>query len=135
MERLLLYAYQDVILDEPGTDCGTSRYVTVELTKDNVADWMYCYIIEGSKLVELTSQNMNKYIGKKVKFRFSSLCENKNGKICNICAGNLDYRRGQKNAGITTTYVASTMKNISMKSFHDSVAKTVTMDIRKAFGI
>lgn len=135
LERLLLYAYQDVILDEPGTDCGTSRHVTVELTKDNVADWIYCYIIEGSKLVELTSQNMNKYIGKKVKFRFSSLCENKNGKICNICAGNLDYRRGQKNAGITTTYVASTMKNISMKSFHDSVAKTVTMDIRKAFGV
>ena len=77
MERLLLYAYQDVTLDEPGTDCGTKRYVTVNLTNDNVADWMYCYIIDGDKLVELTSDNMNKYIGKKVKVRFSSLCENK----------------------------------------------------------
>ena len=135
LERLFLYAYQDVVLDEPGTDCGTKRYVTVNLDKKNVSDWMYCYIIDGNKLVELTSENMNKYIGKKVKIRFSSLCENKNGKICNICAGNLDYRRGQKNTGITTTFVASTMKNKSMKSFHDSVARMTTMDINKAFGI
>lgn len=135
LERLLLYAYQDVTLDEPGTDCGTKRYVTINLTNDNVADWMYCYIIDGDKLIELTSENMNKYIRKKVKVRFSSLCENKNGKICNICAGNLDYRRGLRNSGITTTFVASTMKNISMKSFHDSVARTTVMDIRKAFGV
>ena len=135
LERLFLYAYQDVMLDEPGSDCGTKRYITVNLTKDNVSDWMYCYIIEGDKLVELTSENMNKYIGKKIKVRFSSLCENKNGKICNKCAGNLDYRRGLNNTGITTTFVASTMKNISMKSFHDSVARTTVMDIRKAFGV
>ena len=67
--------------------------------------------------------------------RFSSLCENKNGKICNKCMGNSEYRRGEYNPGIATTSIASTMKNISMKSFHDSVAKMTTMDIRKAFGV
>lgn len=135
LETLFLYAYQDIMLDEPGSDCGTKRYIKVNLTKKNISDWMYCYVIEGDKLVEITSKNMNKYIGKTVKMRFSSLCESKNGKICNKCMGNSEYRREEYNPGIATTSIASTMKNISMKSFHDSVAKMTTMDIRKAFSV
>ena len=117
LEKLFLYGYQHVTLDEPGSDCGTSRYIKVKLDSNNIDLYMYCYIIEGSRLVEITSKNMDKYIGKTVKMRFASLCENKNGKICNKCAGNLEYRRGETNIGIASTKVASTLKNISMKAF------------------
>ena len=134
LEKLFLYSYQHVRMDEPGSDCGTKRYKTVTLTSKNIKNWMYSFMIEGSKLVELTSKNADKYIGKTVKFRFSSLCEDKNpGCICNMCGGNLPYRRGVLNVGIETTQIASTLKNKSMKSFHDSVEKMHVMDINKAF--
>lgn len=134
LEKLFLYGYQHVRMDEPGSDCGTKRYKTITLTKKNINSWMYSYMIEGSKLVELTSKNKDRYIGKTVKFRFSSLCEDKKpGCICNMCGGNLPYRRGVLNVGIETTQVASTLKNKSMKSFHDSVQTTHVMDLMRAF--
>lgn len=133
LEKLFLYSYQHIYLDEPGSDCGTTKHIKVHLTEKNLSDWMYSYIIEGSRLVELNSKNSSKYVGKTVKMRFSSLCESKTG-ICNKCMGNLEYMREERNCGIALTKVASTMKNISMKAFHDSVSKYVTMDINKAFG-
>jgi hypothetical protein len=133
LEKLLLSACQHIVLDEPGSDCGTKRCVTVHLTEANVSDWMYSYISEGSRLIELTSQNKDKYIGKTVKFRYSSLCENEH--ICNKCAGNLYYRLGIKNVGSTMPQIGSTLKNIAMKAFHDSVPVLTEMDPMKAFGI
>ena len=133
LEKLFLYAYQHIKLDPPGSDCGTKRTITVDITKDNIGQWMYSYVVQGSKLVEITSDNMKQFIGKRVKIRFSALCESKTG-ICNHCFGNLPYRRGDLNVGISSTIVPSTMKNVSMKSFHDSVQKTTIIDVNKAFG-
>lgn len=133
LEKIFLYAYQHIKLDPEGSDCGTKRFITVKLDENNIEDWMYSYIIQGDKLVEITSENMNKFIGKTVKIRFSALCESKTG-ICNHCFGNLPYRRGDLNVGISSTIIPSTMKNVSMKSFHDSVQRTTPVDINRAFG-
>jgi hypothetical protein len=133
LEKLLLSAYQHVVLDEAGSDCGTKRTVTVTLTGSNVNAWMYSYIVDGGRLIELTSKNKDKYIGRTVKFRFSSMCESPN--ICNKCAGNLYYRLGIRNVGSTTPQVASKLKNIAMKAFHDSVPVLSEMDPMKAFGL
>lgn len=133
-EKLFLSAYQHIVLEPQGSDCGTKRTLKVLLTKDIADLFMYSYIVEGTKFVELTSDNLSKYIGKEVKFRFSSLCESKKG-ICSKCAGNFFYRIGVKNVGMSTPIVASKLKNLSMKSFHDSSLSFVEMDPMKAFGI
>lgn len=133
LEKLFLMAFQHLVADPPGSDCGTKRYLTVLLTESNISEYMYNYIIEGQKLVELTSENKNKYIGKIVKIRFSSLCESKTG-ICSKCLGNLLYRRSNdRNIGVILTKIPSTMKNISMKAFHDSTQKFREMDLSKVF--
>ena len=90
LEKLFLSAYQHVVLDKAGSDCGTKRYITVDFNEEDMQDYMYSYIVEGSSLIELTSKNADKYNGKIVKMRFSSLCESKG--LCNACAGNLYYR-------------------------------------------
>lgn len=131
-EKLFLRAFQHLTLDPPGSDCGTKRYIEVILTESNINEWMYSYIIEGSKLIELTSQNKSKYIGKKVKVRFSALCESKTG-ICNKCMGNLYYRLNKTNVGTSLTQIPSVQKNISMKSFHDSTQSLYDMDLEKIF--
>lgn len=131
-EKLFLRAFQHLTLDPPGSDCGTKRYIEVVLTESNINEWMYSYIIEGSKLIELTSQNKSKYIGKKVKVRFSALCESKTG-ICNKCMGNLYYRLNKTNVGTSLTQIPSVQKNILMKSFHDSTQSLYDMDLEKIF--
>lgn len=131
-EKLYLRSFQHLVLLPEGTDCHTNRTITVHITKDNVRYIMYSYIKEGNNLIELTSQNMNKYIGQTVKIRFASMCESKNG-ICSKCIGNLFYRLGIKNVGLTVPQVASKLKNISMKAFHDDQVGIIEIDADNIF--
>lgn len=136
LEKLFLSAFQHVTLDEKGSDCKTNRTITVTLDKTYLPLMMYSYIVEGSRLIRLDSTNMDKYKGKTVKMRFSSLCANKskNGCICNKCIGDLYYLLEVKNIGTATPQLASCIKNINMKAFHDSTEKYTAMNIMEAFG-
>ena len=93
--------------------------------------WMYNYIVEGSKLVELTYEMRSKYIGKTVRMRYSSRCESE--QICNKCAGNMFYRLGLTNVGTATPQIASRLKVISLKAFHDSQVRLYDIDVADAF--
>ena len=93
---------------------------------------MYLNIVEESKLVRLDYTTMDKYKGKTVKMRFSSLCEHE--KICNKCAGDLYYLLNTPNIGTATPQLASAVKNIMMKAFHDSTEKFTQMNAMEAFG-
>jgi hypothetical protein len=118
-------------------DCHTKKYKTVELTEKNIDIWMYSNIIEGNQLVELNPSNMNKYIGKTLKFRFSGFCECDHG-ICEACAGSLFRKLNLKNVGVVSYKLCSDLKNLAMKNFHDSVVRSSAMQdygYRKIFGL
>lgn len=132
-EKLFLYAFQHIVLLEPGSDCGTTRHIEVNITEKNIGELMYSYVIKpNGELEEITSENKNKFVGKKVKLRFSSMCEAKDG-ICNKCAGNLFYRLGIRNIGASTPQIPSRLKVLSMKLFHDDQLTFAEMDPMKAF--
>lgn len=133
-EKLFLSAFQHVKLDKEGSDCGTKRTITITLTDYNISVFMYSYIVEGSKLVELNSTNKDKYLGKTVKMRFSALCESKTG-YCNKCVGNLFYKLGTTNIGTATPAIPAKLKLISMKAFHDSQYKLTEIDPMEAFSL
>ena len=132
-EKLFLQSLQHVILKDPGSDCGTKRHIEMDVTEKNIGSIMYCYVINNDgSLTEITSENKNKFIGKKVKLRFSSMCEAKDG-ICNACAGNLFYRLGIRNVGAATPQIPSRLKVLSMKLFHDDQLNFTEMDPMAAF--
>ena len=131
-EKLLLVAYQHLTIT--AQDCHTKRTVEITLTDDNIGANKYNFIVDNGKLVELTSENIPKYLGKKVKMRFSSLCEQKNG-LCQVCAGDLFKGLGVVNIGTSLPQVASKLKNISMKSFHDSQVVRTKINYMEAFGL
>lgn len=133
-EKLMLPAYQHIKIGKKGSDCGTKRTIKVKLDDSNIGDYMYSYIKEGGKLIELNSQNRSKYLGKEVQLRFSSLCEAKDGIICNVCAGDLFHKLGIENIGSAMPQIGSRLKNIAMKAFHDSQVVMTEMDPDKAFG-
>ena len=132
--KLLTSGYQHIQIGPKGSDCHTDRYLTVTLDKSNINLWMYSNMIEGDKLVELTSKNKDKYIGKTVKFRFSSMCKSKEY-ICNACAGNLFNRLNITNIGMAESQVAERLKAAMLKMFHNSEIQTSELDINKAFGL
>lgn len=134
-EKLMVAACQNVNLLEPGTDCGTKHTIKVHLTKKNLNMIMYSYIVEkDGSLVELTTDNRDKYMDKDINIRFSSMCRAKDG-ICSICGGNAFYRQGLRNIGVRTAEIPSKIKNIFMKSFHDAQIRLFEMDPMEAFGM
>lgn len=134
-EKLMTSAYNTVIMDEPGSDCGSKMGIEVVLTKKNKSSFMYSYMIKNDgSLEELTTENVDKYIGKKIKFRYAGFCKSKTG-ICNCCGGNFFLRRGNKNVGLAVAQIPTVLKLRSMKSFHDSTISTTEIDPMKAFGV
>ena len=133
-EKKITNATQHIKVGKKGSDCGTDKYITVELTKSNINDWMYHFVIGNNGLLtEITTDTMNNFIGKKVKLRFSSLCKMDNGYICEKCASSLYRRIGIENMGLGCMIMASSIKNTAMKAFHDSTTNLVTLDVDKIF--
>lgn len=132
-EKLFIAAYNHLILDPPGSDCGTKNHIRVFLTDKNIDDYMYCYAINSNGSLELIdSKSRSKFLNKYVNLRFASMCESKTG-ICNKCAGELFYKIDNPRVGLVLSSIPDTMKLRSMKGFHDSTIHTVPFDAMKAF--
>lgn len=127
MTKKMFAGMQSLVLDEKGTDCGSEKYVEFTITDKNKKLFLYRYILDGNKLVLLDDKNIKSYINKKVKMRSPMGC--KSDKICNICAGELYYKLGIKNIGLTTTKVTSTLLQKALKKFHDVSVKLYTVDV------
>ena len=133
VEKQFTNATQHLKVLPKGSDCKTNHYIEVSLNKSNIKDWYYSYIIGTSgNLIELTPEVASKYIDKKVKMRFSSLCHSKTG-ICEACAGTMFRHIGITNIGMASMIMASSIKNANMKKFHDSSIKLVHLDANKLF--
>lgn len=124
LEKQFTNATQHIKVLPKGSDCGTKRHITVTLTEKNIKDWIYCFVIQGDKLIEITTDNEKQFIGKTVKMRFSAMCEyKKDGCICEKCMGTLYNRIGITNVGLGSMIMMSSLKNTAMKAFHDSTLK------------
>ena len=88
---------QTEVLDEPGSDCGTVKTLTVTIPK-NTDDYGYRYIVENGKLKCLTPDIIGNYIGKEVKMRSPMYCLAKDC-ICSKCAGENFYKLGKRAIG------------------------------------
>jgi hypothetical protein len=127
MGKNLLALLQMSELDEYGTDCGTKKLIPTKITKTNKSSMLYTWIDDGNgKLIMLTKDNINKYIGKYVKMRSPMTCTNQ--KICSKCAGNLFHMLGVKHAGLYAVQISYSALNLGLKAKHDSVVSLFTID-------
>lgn len=122
-------AFQGVVLDKQGSDCGTKLTLEVLLTDSNKSQFLHRYIVSGNSLVLLDSNNIDKYVNKKVRFRSPMYC--KGDKLCSKCAGILYYKLGIENIGLTATKLAGTLLNLNMKKFHNSTANIKKIDLNE----
>lgn len=119
--KQIIAALQAVVLDGPGSDCGTKGTLSTRLTEHNIKDHLYRFVVEGGKTVLLDEDNISKYVGKDVKLRSVMYCIGE--KKCEKCSG-LMYRKLKiDNMGMTASRISSTLLNMSMKKFHDTSSK------------
>lgn len=115
--------------EEENLDCGTKQYLTITIPKDLKNMFLYRYVIEGAKLVELTPDNISQYAGKEVKLRSPMFC--KGDTICQHCAGTLFKRMDLKDCGLIVSNMTGNLLNLSMKKMHDSTVKINKINIEE----
>ena len=114
-------------LDVKGSDCGTQKTIEIKLTRTNMKDFKYRYIVENGKLVELTPEELEKRVDKVVHLRTPMYCLDELG-ACNVCAGNMNYMLDNLNMGLGCSRCAETLKKLGMKKFHISNLKSKQID-------
>lgn len=119
--------FQTVALDKKGSDCGTKNCMRFVLTEELADLYMYNYMVEGSKLVELNPETRPKYIGKPVKMRDPSYCISECP--CNACAGNRFYTEGLYKVGLTMTTVSGVFLEGNMKGAHDATIRMTELSV------
>lgn len=119
---------QGIMLGEPGSDCGTTNFINTVIPEKIKNMFLYRYILDNGKLVLITNDNINNYVGKPVKLRSPMTCK-ADGYICNKCAGELFYKLGVKNAGFLTSALTGSLLNLSLKKFHDATVTYNTIKV------
>ena len=137
MTKYLYALMHSIQSGKTGSDCRSTKYRDVLLTKKNVDKYLYRYIWTGKvkdgrhELLELTDDNINDYIGKVIKLRSPMYCKTPGNTICSVCLGSMFERMGLKNIGLTTTTPSSVIMNKSMKAMHDISVKLADIDLYK----
>lgn len=121
---------QTVTLDKKGTDCGTHGYITYSVEKGNWTSILFRYALINGKEVMLTSEILQKLIGKTIKMRSPLYCKGKPS-VCNKCAGDSFYIMNIENVGLTSSIPMNASLNKSMKKMHDLTIKTYQADMSK----
>jgi hypothetical protein len=124
-------AFQSIVLDKEGTDCGSIKYFKILLTKENKGFFKYRYIKKGNSLLYLSEEELEKQVGNYVELRSPLYCKGKC--ICNKCAGELYYKLGIRDIGLTANKVTSIAMNSALKMFHDQSIKSTTIDYKAYF--
>lgn len=115
-------AYQMVMVDKHGTDCGTEKYREIFIDESNYKDYILRnFFTKDNRKKTLTEANKNEFIGKVCQLREPCLCQNK--KTCAACAGEFLYVMGLEYIGLSLTNPFNTMVNRGMKNFHDITIK------------
>lgn len=123
---------QATTLDAAGSDCGTELGARVIITDKNKNMFKYRYIFDPSnskKLIYLTADNLDSYVGKEIKLRSPLYCKGET--VCSKCAGELFYKLDMPNAGLLTSTYSGILMNRSMKTMHDASIKFSKIDFEK----
>jgi len=107
-------------------DCGDPRGLPLRLTEYNSHHFLRRNIIDNGKVVELTKDNLAKYLNKTVKLRSPMYCKAKFG-YCYTCMDSRFKDIQLKMLNIAPINISSTILNISMKAMHGT--KVAMLDV------
>ena len=108
-------------------NCGTKKYLPVEVTPENVKDLFYRnYIATDGTIKTITPENAKSIENKTLHMRSPLYCIAKGG-YCYTCMGKVFKLTGQKALASAENEIGSTILSLSMKSMHTSGATFTTL--------
>lgn len=119
--KKLAAAFQGIVFDKKGSDCGTRLTVPLLVTEGNKKLLTDRYIMVNNRTTLLTSSNIDEYVGKTVSLRSPMYC--RNPKYCSKCTGELYHKLGIENVGLIANVIGTSMTTLSMKAFHNATVK------------
>lgn len=118
MSKIILAILQTIHLNpDKKSDCGTKSTIPFTITDKNYPYVYFRNISDGGKIVMLTHDNIDKYVGKTVRMYSPQCCLHKD--ICAKCAGHTFLNLGVENAGLLVTEMTDKLLNLKLKSKHD----------------
>lgn len=121
-------ALNAVMAGPKGSDCKTAKTYSVYIYPEQKTAYLNRYIVDNGRLVELTTENIDKYVNTTVNMRSPIYCKMKEPCFCNICSGNQPYLLGLTNFGLAINRISNKLLTLSMKKFHDLTVKTEKID-------
>ena len=121
--------FQSIVVDEDGTDCKTSSYITVNITPENWKMYEFQNIITSNGIVPLTTDNKDKFINKTVKMRSPMCCTA--DKCCSVCAGRRPYVLDMPYIGLQLNTMPNKLLEMNMKKFHVTKVEINTIEPSK----
>jgi len=124
--KFILRVFQNTKIIED--DCGSKKGIHITLTNENKNKFLGRYLVDGTCL---TTESIDKYVGKKVEMRSMLHCHTKGG-YCYKCCGNIFKELKLTNIGMQSLSLAEGFIGIAMASMHTSGLSTTTLgDITK----
>lgn len=126
VKRILqLLQNSKLVMDDCGSTLGMDDIVS-DLNKNELIG---LNIIEGSKLVRLTDDNITRYMGKSIVYRTTAFCKAPNANYCKTCIGE-KYENNPTGLASAGSRPASIFMDIFMSSMHGTTLKTVPYNFR-----
>lgn len=115
-----------------GEDCKSPYGITVKLTKAKLKHYVGNSVVQDGKTIELTPENIDKYLDKTVRVRSPLYCLAPGANFCACCIG----KRIASTPEALSTYAAdigSTFMYIAMQAMHGKSMKVARLDWREQF--
>lgn len=115
-------------------DCGVPYGILIlpkEATKEKMERYIGNYLLEGKNLVEITTDNYTKFIGKALMIRSPMYCRAGHSDYCEICVGRPLAERPNA-ISMEASDVGSLIMYISMGAMHGKALTLAKYDITKA---
>lgn len=124
--KFILRVMQNALIEE--VDCGTKLGFPTSFSSVEKESYVGNYIIEGSKVKELTEENIDQYVDKPIVMRTPLFCRTPKSSYCETCIGKR-YAKHKTGLATAASSVGSTMMLTFMSAMHGVELKTKKLNL------
>ena len=127
--KFILRVMQNTIIEED--DCKTKLGIEVTITKATKIQYVLNWVIDGTKLIQLTEENIASYYNKPIKMRTPLFCKTSRSSFCSTCIGGR-YGEHKESLATAASNVGSIFLSTFLASMHGKSLSTAKYNYKKA---
>lgn len=122
--KYIVRVFQDLVLSEE--DCGSNKGLVIDFAVHDPKKFIGRFIRVNGKWVEITREDLSKYVGKQYVMRSPMFCRSQHG-LCKTCAGKVFSKLDSKHLSMYIVDISSTFTTMALKLMHGSKLEMVDL--------